>query len=192
MQKKYFYHNGGHIAITPRQRLCTETADGVHFVWAGTLLSCTLKKGPIIRMTLTAIDENFVSGPRSCTKTGKWILPQLHLHFTLNSKYFNFPEGGQFTRHLVVGGDEGNTRLWIGDRDAENWRPSVKLPYENSSTSYNAALFAKNNRHFLKSINICNQYHLKMNFINRVYLTGGFTEPDANKAVTNAKRFGIG
>ena len=30
-----------------------------------------------------------------------------------------------------------------------------------------------------------------MDSINRVYLTGGFTEPDANEVVTNAKRFGI-
>ena len=30
-----------------------------------------------------------------------------------------------------------------------------------------------------------------MDSINRVYLTGGFTEPYANEVVTNAKRFGI-
>ena len=30
-----------------------------------------------------------------------------------------------------------------------------------------------------------------MDSINRVYLTGGFTEPDADETVTNAKRFGI-
>ena len=53
---------------------------------------------------------------------------------------------GESTRHLVVGGDADNTRLWVGDWGAEHWRPSVKLPYGDSATSYNSVLVAKNNR----------------------------------------------
>ena len=46
-------------------------------------------------------------------------------------------------RHLVVGGDEGNTNLWISDREGKVWRQSVQLPYGNGETSYGATLVNK-------------------------------------------------
>ena len=46
-------------------------------------------------------------------------------------------------RHLVVGGDVGNTNLWMSDREAKVWRKSVKLPYGDGKTSFGATLINK-------------------------------------------------
>ena len=53
---------------------------------------------------------------------------------------FTEPES---VRHLVVGGDVGNTNLWMSDSEGKVWRKSVKLPYGIGKTSFGATLVNK-------------------------------------------------
>ena len=70
-----------------------------------------------------------------------------------------------YQRFLVVGGAAANTRLWISDRHADVWRESVELPHGAGKTVYGASLVERDNR---------------------VYMTGGFEDPDAVATVSNA------
>ena len=110
----------------------------------GPKMSCTLKAANANASGVgLPVNDNVISGWKSCANRCRVINEIMRGNETAIVMLIL---DNHMKRIVVIGGDDANTRVWVGDNTGNIWRKSIELPY-NGGTVYSPTIIHKGDRY---------------------------------------------